>query len=88
MDTKVLTTHVPLPLAEKLDQIASRIDRSRGWIMKQALTDWIAIEEERRRLTIEAFSDVDVGNVIDHSDVQAWANSLDSDQPPRVSDSR
>ena len=29
MDTKVLTAHVPLPLAEKVDQIAGRLERNR-----------------------------------------------------------
>ncbi|MBI5484769.1 MAG: ribbon-helix-helix protein, CopG family [Deltaproteobacteria bacterium] len=81
MNTKVLTAHVPLPLAEKLDQIAARMDRSRGWIVKQALSAWISQEEERRRLTLEALADVDAGYVIDHQAVQAWANSLDTDTP-------
>lgn len=40
-ETKVLTAHVPLPLAEKVDQITARLERSRGWIVKQALTAWI-----------------------------------------------
>jgi len=81
MTTKVLTAHIPLPLAEKVDQMAARLDRSRGWIMKQALTAWIDQEEERRRLTIEALADVDAGLVIDHQSVQAWADSLESDKP-------
>jgi predicted transcriptional regulator len=80
-ETKVLTAHVPLPLAEKVDRIASRLDRSRGWIIKQALSDWIAQEEERSRLTREAMADVDVGRVFDHRAVQAWADSLDTDAP-------
>lgn len=79
--TKVLTAHVPLSMADKVDQIASRLDRSRGWIMKQALSAWIAQEEERDRLTQEALADVDAGRVIDHQAVQAWAESLGSDQP-------
>lgn len=81
MQTKVLTAHVPLPLAKKVDQLATRLERSRGWIVKQALTSWIAQEEERRRLTLEALADVDSGRVIDHQAVQAWAESLDSDAP-------
>jgi predicted transcriptional regulator len=81
MNTKVLTAHVPLPLAEKIDQIAARMERSRGWIVKQALGDWISQEEERRRLTLEALADVDAGLVIDHQSVQAWANSLGTDTP-------
>ena len=79
--TKVLTAHVPLPLADKVDQIASRLERSRGWIMKQALSAWIAQEEERDRLTQEALADVDAGHTIDHQAVQAWADSLSTDQP-------
>ena len=81
MTTKVLTAHIPLPLAEKVDQMAARLERSRGWIMKQALTAWIDQEEERRRLTMEALADVDTGQVIDHQSVQAWADSRESDKP-------
>ena len=79
--TKVLTAHVPLPLADKVDQMASRLERSRGWIMKQALSAWVAQEEERDRLTQEALADVDASCVIDHQAVQAWADSLGADQP-------
>ena len=82
--TKVLTAHVPIPLADKIDQMATRLERSRGWIMKQALSAWIDQEEERSRLTREALADVDVGNVIDHQAVQAWANSLDTENPMPV----
>ncbi len=81
VETRVLTAHVPIPLAEKLDQVAERLERSRGWVMKQALSSWIALEEERDRLTREALADVDAGRVIDHQAVQAWAERLDSDAP-------
>ena len=80
-DTKVLTAHVPLPLAEKVDQLAAKLERSRGWIMKQALIAWVDQEEARSRLTQEALADVDAGHVIGHQAVQAWADSLGSDKP-------
>ena len=80
-ETKVLTAHVPLPLAEKIDQMASRLERSRGWIVKQALIAWIDQEEERSRLTREALTDVDAGRVVDHAAVLAWADSLGTDNP-------
>ena len=83
-ETKVLTAHVPIPLAEKVDQMAARLERSRGWIMKQALSAWVDQEEERSRLTREALADVDAGRVIDHQAVQAWADSLSSDTPSPV----
>jgi predicted transcriptional regulator len=80
-DTKVLTAHVPLSLADKVDRLAVRLDRSRGWIVKQALAAWIDQEDERSRLTREALADVDAGRVIDHQAVQAWADSLSTAEP-------
>ncbi|MCD6581942.1 MAG: ribbon-helix-helix protein, CopG family, partial [Desulfuromusa sp.] len=68
----------------KVEQMAARLERSRGWIVKQALSAWIDQEEERSRLTQEALIDVDAGNVIDHQSVQAWADSLDTDGPLKV----
>lgn len=81
MDTKVLTAHVPRDLAEKVDRLAARDERSRGWIIKQALSAWVEQEEERHRLTLEALADVDAGHVVDHQSVQDWADSLDTDAP-------
>jgi predicted transcriptional regulator len=81
VQTKVLTAHVPLALAKKVDQLAARHERSRGWIVKQALAAWIDQDEERSRLTREALADVDAGRVIGHQAVQEWADSLETDQP-------
>jgi predicted transcriptional regulator len=78
---RVLTTRLPLPLAKKVDEISQRLDRSKGWILQQALMDWISREEERTRLTLEGLADVDAGRVVDHSAVRTWVDSLDSDHP-------
>ena len=81
METKVLTAHVPAALAEKVDELAARLERSRGWIVKQALTAWIEDEEERYRLTLEGLADVDAGRLVDHEAVLAWVESLGTDDP-------
>lgn len=80
-ETKVLTAHVPRGLADKVDAVAARLERSRGWVMKQALAAWVDLEEERHRMTLEALADVDAGRVIDHQAIQAWADSLGTDKP-------
>jgi Predicted transcriptional regulator len=80
-EIRVVTAHTPVPLAEKIDQLADRLERSRAWIMKQVLSAWIAQEEERDRLTHEALADVDAGRVSNHDSVQAWADSLSTDEP-------
>ena len=76
MDTKVLTAHVPLPLAKKIDDLADKLGRPRAWIVKQALAAWVAEQEERHRLTLEGMADVTAGRVVDQADVEAWAASL------------
>ena len=81
MDTKVMTAHVPLPLARKIDDLATRLDRPRAWIVKQALAAWVGEEEERHRLTLAGMADVTAGRVVDQADVEAWAESLASDKP-------
>ncbi len=60
-----------MALADKVDLLAARFERSRGWVLKQALAAWVDQEEERSRLTREAMADVDAGRVIDHQAVQA-----------------
>lgn len=87
MDTRVLTAHVPAELAEQVDKYARSMERSRGWIVKQALADWIAWEEEKHRRTLEGLEAAREGRLIDHADVVAWAESLGTDHPlpiPRV----
>jgi predicted transcriptional regulator len=79
--TRSVTAHVPVDLAERVDELAERLDRSRNWIVKQALSAWLDQEEERSRLTREALADVDAGRVVDHQAVQAWAESLSTESP-------
>lgn len=85
-ETRVLTAHVPIGLAEKVEVVALRLNRSRGWVMKQALAAWIDQEEERHRLTLEALDDVDASRVIEHRAVTAWAESLGTSEllPPPI----
>jgi len=80
-DTIALTAQVPIALAEKVDAMALRLERSRDWVMKQALAAWVKQEEERHQMMLEALEDVDARRVIDHQAVQAWAASLGTDKP-------
>ena len=75
MDTRVVTAHLPEDLAKKLDGLAERLDRPKGWIVKEAIASFIALEEQRHRLTIEALADVDAGRMLDHTEVEVWADS-------------
>ncbi|MCP5251364.1 MAG: ribbon-helix-helix protein, CopG family [Burkholderiales bacterium] len=77
MNTRVVTAHIPSELAEQIDQLAKRMDRSQGWIVKQALMSWVELEAKRSQLTLEGLADVDAGRLVDHAAVDAWAKNLD-----------
>ncbi|NTZ36250.1 ribbon-helix-helix protein, CopG family [Enterobacter sp. JMULE2] len=79
--TRVITAHVPVEMAEKLDELAANYDRSRGWLVKQALAAIIEQEENRHQMILEGLSDVDAGKVVEQADVLKWVNSLNSNTP-------
>ena len=81
MATRVFTAHIPQDLAEKVDALAERLERPRGWIVKRALQAWIADEEERDRLTRDAMRDVELGLTVDHASVLEWVDSLGGRNP-------
>ena len=76
MSNRVLIAHVPSELAKQVDQIAERIDRPKGWIVKQALTAWVSLEEQRHQFTLDGLADVDAGRVVDHAKVEAWVKKV------------
>lgn len=77
MSNRVVTAHIPADLAEQVDLLATRLDRPKGWIIRQALISWVELEAKRHQLTLEGLVDVDAGRVLDHTSVAAWAKSLD-----------
>ena len=81
MATRVLTAHIPEELAEKVDRYAAGMERSRAWIVKQALTSWIDWEEEKDRRTLAGLADVNAGRFVSHEEMSAWADSLNTDAP-------
>ncbi len=83
-DTRVMTAHVPIPLAEQVDELAAKMDRSRGWVVKQALAAYVEREAERYRRTVEALAEVDMQSGVEHDAVKAWAASLGTERPGRL----
>lgn len=84
METRVITAHVPTDLAERVDQLAKQLERSRGWIVKQALSAWVEEEAIKRRLILEAMEDIAQGDVVDHETVKAWVDSLGTKNPKKL----
>jgi len=82
-DTRVITSHAPVPLADQVDALAARMERSRGWIVKQALADFVALEKRRYRLTLEGLASIDVGEGVQQEELESSARSPEN-RSPRV----
>jgi predicted transcriptional regulator len=79
MATKVLTADLPEELANKVDELAAKLDRPKGSIVTEALAAWVELEEERHQLTLEGLADVDAGRLIDDAEIEAWIKGLETD---------
>lgn len=41
-DRRVVTANLPEAIVANMDVTATRLDRSKSWIVKQAVTEWLA----------------------------------------------
>jgi predicted transcriptional regulator len=79
--SETITAQVSSSLLEQIEKVAAQSERSMDWVINEALATWLSLEEEDDRLTREAMAEIDAGLGIDHEEVQAWADSLDTDHP-------
>lgn len=66
---RVVTANLPEDLVLRMEEIATQMDRSESWIIRQAVSEWIAEEDRRHELTLEALKDVDEGRTFTHEEV-------------------
>jgi predicted transcriptional regulator len=69
-DGRVVTAKLEDDTFARLDEIAGRIDRSKSWIVREAVEEWLAEEQRRYELTLEALADVDAGRLIDQEEIE------------------
>lgn len=73
---QTISAQIPVELAAAVENLAVELDRSKSWVIKEALLSMLA-ERERRHQSIEAgLADVDAGRVVSHSDMVDFANRL------------
>lgn len=83
------SVRMPDDLLQRLDATATRLRRSKGWIINDAVREYLAREDLRQRRdeeTREALAELDAGQVVDGEDVLAWIDSWGSKnerEPPR-----
>ena len=81
----VTTVRLQAEVEQRLEAIASRLNRSKGWVINQALSEYIKkqqLEQERWKQTLEAMESAAQGKVVDASEVHSWLNSWGSEKEP------
>lgn len=66
-------------LKDRLDTEAARQERSRSYLAKQALEDYLTVLEEQDRAVLQAIESADRGEVVSHERASAWLESLGTD---------
>jgi predicted transcriptional regulator len=82
MPNKVLTAEVSAPLADEIERLARRLDRSQNWVVEQALGAFVDREARHHAMILEGMADVDAGRFVTQAEMEAWADSLDPDSAP------
>jgi predicted transcriptional regulator len=74
--TAVVTGRIADETAAKLDRLAERLDRSRGWIVARAVEQYIAEESELLDSLDEAERQIERGEYFTQEEMVAWVASL------------
>ncbi len=68
---RTVTAQLPDQMAERLDAIAEAEGRSKAWLIRQAVADFLAKQKDLERLTLEGLGSARSGDVVEHADVIA-----------------
>ena len=87
----VTTVRLSAELEESLEAAASKLDRSKSWIINQALNEFLErqeLEQTRWQDTLAAMESAAQGKVVAAEEVHAWIRSWGSSDelpPPKAS---
>ncbi len=68
---RTITTQIPDDLAAHLDEIASHEGRSKSWLIREALKDYLEQQREFQRLTQEGLDAARAGKLVEHEKVSS-----------------
>ena len=67
---RVVTALVPWDIAQKLDQLSELEGRSKAWIIRLALADYLAKVEELDQFIQEGMDAHEAGDLVSHEEVE------------------
>ena len=86
---KTVTAQLPVNLVARMDELATKLDRSKQWIVRKAVVAYLARAERERQMIQEGLDDVTAGRLLSMDAMERWAESLGTDHElplPKVGD--
>lgn len=73
---QTISAQLPVELVQAVEELAKEMDRSKSWIIKEALTSMIEARKQRNQMIQAGLDDVDAGRVISHDEMIDFAKRL------------
>jgi predicted transcriptional regulator len=76
---KTVTAQLPVNLVARMDDLATKLDRSKQWIVRKAVVAYLARAERERQMIQEGLDDVTAGRLLSMDAMERWADRLGTD---------
>ena len=73
-DAVVLTVRIPVALQQQLDTVAQAMERSRAWVITQALEHFVAVQAWQVEEIHKALIEADAGDFATAEEIEALNN--------------
>ena len=73
---QTISAEVPRSLVRKVDALAKDLDRSKSWLIREALTNLIHNYERRHQEILKGLEDVRAGRTISNDEMQDFVRAL------------
>ncbi|MGH7074740.1 MAG: CopG family ribbon-helix-helix protein [Stellaceae bacterium] len=73
--TEPISIRLPETLSAEVNVIAASLDRSKSWVIEQAVREFVNLHHWQLAAIDEGLKAADEGRVVAHEDVAAWVRS-------------
>ncbi len=75
-----MSVRVDTTINKRLELIAKNQNRSKSFVISEALSEYLHVREVQDAMVREAIASADRGEFVEHSRVKAWVESLGTDK--------
>ena len=66
---RTVTAQIPDEMAQLLDEVAEKQGRTRSWLLREAMANYLARQKEVEEATREGLDAIRAGHVVSHEEI-------------------